>query len=291
VSDWSDDSEALFDADREGSGPSREARARVRGRVMARVARNAGAAAAATAATAAARGAGAASGGATAGLAKGALIAIGWKIALPLALFGAVGVASATGMVSLRHAPPSSPSSRAETTVTPSAPNRTSSPVAPLAQAAPSASPVSSARATVPAPGPAPAPPAPVSVSVATPRPAPALPKSSQRAPASPLPPTDTLASELARVNTIEDALRGGDPARAAALADDYTRSYPSGAFREEASGERVIALCTASRSRTSTDAAIAFARVHPASLLLPRIRAACGAAYDSVTDDSATGQ
>jgi hypothetical protein len=102
-------------------------------------------------------------------------------------------------------------------------------------------------------------------------------------------PPADTLAAELAEVDAIEESLRRGDPSTALALAGAYGRHYPAGALREEATGAGIIAQCRLGRSGAE-DAARTYARAHPRSLLVPRIRAACGA-YDSITDERSPGQ
>jgi hypothetical protein len=261
MSDWSDESAALFEADRGAPGPSPEARARVCAGVMASVAAGAGTSGAM------AKGAGAAKAGA---LTAGAGLAL--KVGVPLVLLAAIGATAA--VVARRGAAHEGP-------------QRTGAPTLAVPGEAPR-EPRFDFPAHEPEALPSPsAAPAPAPVRAAPSSRSPAAPRATPTAAAS----ADTLQAELGQVNAIEDALRHGDPGGARGLADDYLANNPRGALREEVTGARAVALCTQERSDDAVAAGAAFVKAHPASLLVPRIRAACGSAIDSVTDPSPGGQ
>jgi hypothetical protein len=294
VKQWSDRAAALFEAD-DGEGPSREARERVRAGVMARIGRagTVGTATAAAVKAAAAPNGAALGGGAALGTAaQGAIGAIALKIGVPLVLATIVGAAVATGSFApgTRKAPgapelvrpPSTTSEVAAaapvpTAVAPRSPApdvlRLVAPPSPRPSAV-SATPIQEPRVRAPS--------APASASAVRPLESPV---------ASALPAAGTLPAELAQMNAMGDALRRRDFAGAQALADDYARRYPGGAFSEEAQGAKIVARCGRSRTPADRGDAEAFVQAHPSSLLVPRIRTACAAPDDFVTRGDAGGK
>lgn len=105
----------------------------------------------------------------------------------------------------------------------------------------------------------------------------PASPAHREDAPAEPAPAPDAsagaLAGELAFVREVHAILAAGDPARALARVDEYPRLHKAGLLREEVAALRVIAGCGL---RSDVEAATAFERAHPRSLLAERVRRAC---------------
>jgi hypothetical protein len=69
-----------------------------------------------------------------------------------------------------------------------------------------------------------------------------------------------------------------GAPADALALLDEYGATFPKGTMREEASVERVLALCALGRVDEARASAKAFVAADPASPLVARLRASCAA-------------
>ena len=85
-----------------------------------------------------------------------------------------------------------------------------------------------------------------------------------------PQPPTAD--DELAHVTHANLALRRADAAAALAALDVYARTFPRGAFREEAAALRVEALAVAARPEDAHSAADAFDRAYPQSAYAARV-------------------
>jgi hypothetical protein len=83
-----------------------------------------------------------------------------------------------------------------------------------------------------------------------------------------------TLADEARLVREGVAALRAGNPERALALFDAHAALYPTGALAAECAAERAFALADLGRAAEARAAADAFFRAHPASPLVPRLRA-----------------
>lgn len=91
---------------------------------------------------------------------------------------------------------------------------------------------------------------------------------------ATPVP--STLAAERELLAGAWQALTEGDAVRALRIAEDHRRGFVDGVLVPERDAIAAIARCrTAMTARTAT--ADAFARAHPGSVLLPRVREACG--------------
>jgi hypothetical protein len=106
-------------------------------------------------------------------------------------------------------------------------------------------------------------------------------------------PPPDQTAQELALVQGMQAALRGGDAAGALALIGEHERRFANGKLVPEREGAKVIALCmSASRSRAA-ELGRAFLEGHPRATVAARVRATCGldGANDSNTGLRGTGQ
>jgi hypothetical protein len=85
-----------------------------------------------------------------------------------------------------------------------------------------------------------------------------------------------SIADETLLLGKVQVALRQGQPAVALELLDQYREAYPRGVLQEEATAARVVALCALGRSADGRRWADEFVRLHPKSLLLGRVRAAC---------------
>jgi hypothetical protein len=271
VSDWGQESEALFRSARRGLSPSQGDRERVRARIAAKLGAAAvgvgvaGAMATATSKAAGAAGAGAgASAGAGAGAAagvgaaasKGLTFALVAKIVAPLVIAGAT-VAVAPRVMS--HAVPTS---------APVAENANAN-----ANASANAKANASANASANANASADAVPA-VSVdSLPAVVPPPSIVIRPNAAPG-PSNGASLSADEALLVGEIDTALRGGDAATALKLAADHERRFPRGVLGQERDGARVVARCMSGAK--SASGADAFLAAHPRSPMRARIIAAC---------------
>jgi hypothetical protein len=298
MKELSEASDSLFRSARRESGPSSDARARIRAAVAIEVAAGAGAALA----------------GATAAAptgAKAAAAALFAKVAVPLVVAGVVaGVAVRTMLASPAALPTTTvpaPNEAPLTTSHPSpkkvadiAPSEPSSP-SPAVRPNPSASPAPSASASPTPyayaspiaaapnvngyrPDPASVSPAPVQAA----RPQVAIETAAPSEAVAPSPRQDTLAGELAQVGSIEASLRRGDATSAIAEADAYRQRYPQGLLSNEVRGSRIVAQCMRGDSGAKS-AAISFLHEQSSSLLVERVRRACGLVNPKPTVDSNT--
>ncbi len=277
---------ALLDLARDGHGPSRADRARVRTALIVQLGVGTGLATAASTSTAAAG---------TAGLAvTSAAVGVAVKVLAVVVVVGAIGGGGALAVRAAKGPSTTTTTSGARLAAPmPTAVARPSDPVAetlaPLELIA-TPSPALAAVAIPPAARVVPvlAPPRPRSDdaqgssvrSTSDPVVAPVeRESSSEAAPApSPLSPT-TLENETRLVRAGIAALHAGDPAGALAFFDEHARSYPNGALAEERAAERVTALCDLARDDEARRAAAAFVREHPHSPLAARVSAGCAGA------------
>jgi len=88
--------------------------------------------------------------------------------------------------------------------------------------------------------------------------------------------PTSRLDEEMALLAAANADLQRGDPRRALRLLEDYDRRYPAGVLREEVLATRLIARCQLGTDQDAHSEADTFLAHHQASLLAPRVRAAC---------------
>jgi hypothetical protein len=246
---------ALFDAGREGLGPSEGDRARI-GKALGIAA---GVTSVTTAAGAAAGGGGAAAG---AGIASGGILAAKWiVVAVVVVGVGAGGVA-----VRVRDAAPSarargdvaSPASMAPSI---RAPAEMPSPVA-KAEAPSGPGPRESGSSAVRAVPPTKA----LSSSVTQ----------AGTATAAPVQAGVSVAEEARLLREADAALRSGDTARAAGLLADHARQFPHGVLVEERDAQRVLVLCAAGQEDDARAEASRFLRAYPESPLAGRVRLAC---------------
>jgi hypothetical protein len=304
----SQESRALIDAARDGDNPTVSDRRRVRAALGRKLAMGAAAGAAAVTAThtaagsmaagtgaatsagagagttAAAAGAGvAASAGAGAGtsIAAGAFASgLGAKLVVSVAIVSALGAGTVSYVkrqAAPRDVPASSvalaPSAPAPALASSNRPRQIGGTVGLSAASRPAP------MATVAAAAPddtAPAPPAANDSPLAhAPSPAPpsALPSSS-----APAAPASDLNAELALLQEVHVALKGGDGARALALLDEHDRRFPNGQLGEESQAARVFALCTLGRVGNAREMASRFLRQHAHSPLAARVARACDA-------------
>lgn len=82
--------------------------------------------------------------------------------------------------------------------------------------------------------------------------------------------------TELAWMQQIESALRGGNPRRVLELCAEHERRWPRGLFAQERDGVRALASCQLHLPENQPRAR-AFLASHPQSALAPRVRAECG--------------
>ena len=87
------------------------------------------------------------------------------------------------------------------------------------------------------------------------------------------------LAEELKLMSQAQLDLRSGDAAGALALLDEYLRSFPRGALREEQVAARVQALCLLGRVPEARAEAVQFLADHPQSAYAAKVRASCAGA------------
>lgn len=107
----------------------------------------------------------------------------------------------------------------------------------------------------------------------------PAVPPASVASPA-PLAPTESqLAEELRLMSRAQLELRSGNAAGALDALDEYVRSFPRGALREEQVAARVQALCALHRVPEARAETVQFLADHPQSPYTAKVRASCGAA------------
>jgi hypothetical protein len=275
----------LFEAERQGRGPSAEARARVRAKLVKRLGSSvAVAAAAASAATPAA------------GAAGGATLAVTFGKAIALCVLG--GTVLGAGYVAThrrsseerrvaavaaeRSAPAAAPiaaPARAAFAPDPPPALALAPPVAPEPSEPTAAAPPSAARraAVVAAPVRGSAPVSAREESVAAePVVAPAVPRVPENtAPAASPAAADGLQAELALVRAAHDALRAGRPDVALDRMEQHRRDFPGGALAEERDALRVSAICALGRADAASEAQ-AFLASHPESPFVGRIRDAC---------------
>lgn len=106
----------------------------------------------------------------------------------------------------------------------------------------------------------------PAPTAAAAPPPAPALPPVVE----------DTLEAETRGLREVHQALRDGAPDRALALLHEQNGRFPRGQLREEREAAEVLARCAKS-PEDGREALATFARQHPGSVLLTRLRKSCG--------------
>lgn len=274
----------LFEAERQGQGPSAEARARVRAKLVNRL--GASVAVAAVAASAATPAAGAAGGASL-------VVTVGKAIALCVlggTVLGAGYVAThrqsveerpVVAVTAERSAPAAAPiAAPARTAFAPDeapAPALTP-PVAP-AQPQPAATPPAARRAAAvaaPVRGSAPVPAREEESVAAEHAVASAVPQAPENTvPAAVAAPADGLQAELALVRAAHDALRAGRPDVALERMEQHRRDFPAGALAEERDALRVSAICALGRADAATEART-FLASHPESPFVARIRDAC---------------
>ena len=141
---------------------------------------------------------------------------------------------------------------------------------------------------TSPAPTPTPTPSlSPTPTPSLSPTPIPSLSPTPQRAPAparsdsdprsSSAPEAKSIAGEIAALDRARRGLSRGDTLSALAELDRYANEHPRGVLRQEAQLLRVEALWAAGRRAQARALARGFARAHPGSPHLERIRALIG--------------
>ena len=125
---------------------------------------------------------------------------------------------------------------------------------------------------------------------VAKPEPSPGaapIPRPSASATSSPNPPAAaerearSIAREIAALDLVRQALARGDVARARADLERYGRAYPRGVLAQEAGVLEIEALWRAGQRGQARALARRFARAHPGSPHLERIRALTGGDRD----------
>jgi hypothetical protein len=272
----------LFEAERQGRGPSAEARARVRAKLVKRLGASAAVAAAA---------AGAATPAAAAGVSlTGAIAKVVALCVLGGTVVGAGYVAThrrpvedrpVASVAAVRSTPPPAPNAAGAAAGV--AANEQSTPVPLIATSSePAATPSAAQRAPVPA-----APvrgsaivPAREESAVAEPAAVPSPPVVPESVPEDPAPAAapasaDGLQAELALVRAAHDALRAGKPDVALERMDQHKREFPNGALAEERDALRVSAICALGRADAAAEAQT-FLASHPGSPFVARIRDAC---------------
>ena len=85
------------------------------------------------------------------------------------------------------------------------------------------------------------------------------------------------LQAETRLIAEVQRALTAGAPARALQVIEQHRGEFPRGALVPEREASRVLALCALGRHVEANAARERFAREWPESLLLARVRAACG--------------
>jgi hypothetical protein len=90
-----------------------------------------------------------------------------------------------------------------------------------------------------------------------------------------------TVGAETRLLRSADEALRGGNPAVALTLLDEYARTFPHGVFSEERSAERVMTLCALGRTDEARAEARRFLATAQDSPLANDIRHSCGGADD----------
>jgi hypothetical protein len=272
----------LFEAERQGKGPSAEARARVRAKLVQRLGASAAVAAATTgAATPAAAGGSVLTGviGKTIALCVlgGTIVSAGYVATHPQVLESRP-VASIAAERSPRPAAPvaaliaaPAPAPAAANDLTPPTQVAPASPDPAPAQAVARRAPIAAApvRGAVSFPArdetaatePVALPPA---VAESAPPPLTAV-----------AAPADGLQAELALVRAAHDALRAGKPDVALERMEQHRSEFPNGALSEERDALRVSAICALGRSDAASEAQTFLAN-HPGSPFVARIRDAC---------------
>lgn len=87
----------------------------------------------------------------------------------------------------------------------------------------------------------------------------------------------DALVEETRLLREANAATRAGDPVRALTLLEEHARRFPRGVLGEERDAERVLALCAAGRTAEARGAAQRFLGARPGSALAGRVRSSCG--------------
>lgn len=85
-----------------------------------------------------------------------------------------------------------------------------------------------------------------------------------------------TLEKELVLLRRAKAALDRGDPGEALALLDRHEKTYPNGILAEERGATRVLALCSAGRTREAKTSASDFLAKYPHSPSAVRVRGSC---------------
>ena len=100
--------------------------------------------------------------------------------------------------------------------------------------------------------------------------------KSNRRAAAGPRA-AESIADQIARLDSIRASLASGRATAALAMLDEYRRVYPHGAFGQEAALFRIEALVKSGQTQSARTFAQRFERAHPNSPHIKRIRASLG--------------
>jgi hypothetical protein len=268
MSDLSPEDRALVDAGGRSDVPSSAARDRVRRKLAVRLGVGAGLGVV-TAATKTAA-------------ATSAVTSLTMKIAIGVALLGALGAGGAALGVAARGGAVAAPSSLPSAT----APSATAPTLVAVVETAPvpaNAPPPPSAVASSPVAS-SPAAEAPVAEAPVAPSTAPVRPRTpvangatTTAAAAVPMPSADDLVEETHLLREANVATRAGDPVRALALLEEHARRFPRGVLGEERDAERVLALCAAGRTAEAHAAAQRFLAARPGSALAGRVRSSCG--------------
>jgi hypothetical protein len=228
------------------------------------------------------------------------------KVIGSIALVGAVGATGvgvwtvSGGRADDRHAIATAP--RIATSTAPWVGTTAAVPAAPVpvvepraATSMPIASPASTTPATLPAPPTTPRAPAPAApnldptpliaapsvaaVPVDSPAAATSAPVASTPVERSPVPRAARLEEEARLLRDADDALKGGDAARALALLEQHATLYPRSALEPERGAERIFALCQLGRTDEARREAAEFLRTHERGPLSTRVQSSCGGA------------
>lgn len=95
--------------------------------------------------------------------------------------------------------------------------------------------------------------------------------------PAPSSPRTNDLSAELARLDRARKKLAAGQPTAALEALDAYSRDFPRGSLRLEASVLRIEALAKAGRTAEAKERAKRFLAAHPNSVLTARVKRYAG--------------